>query len=129
VKSWAQTADHAVAVGTVLHHPEVGVVVTDEFVDLLERVLVQQLRDALAGGLLALGPLVGDAALVARVGGGATVLERGDALGGGAGHVLLRRLRFRGLAHGPHPTTGVAALTTTAVRTPGRCLEPPNVLG
>ena len=49
----AQTADHAVAVGTLLLHAELVAVVADELVDLLERAGVEEFRNAFAGGLLA----------------------------------------------------------------------------
>ncbi len=80
----AQAADHAVTVGTVRGHPELGVVVARELVDLLERSVVEELVDAFAGGLLAALVLVLHRLLVAGVGRVAAGFEGVDALGGGA---------------------------------------------
>jgi hypothetical protein len=56
----APAGDHAVAGDALLRHAELGDRVLDEHVELLERALVEQQVDALAGGQLALGVLAGD---------------------------------------------------------------------
>ena len=61
----APAGHDAVARGLVLLHAEVGAAVLDEGVELLERVLVHQQLDALAGRQLALGVLAVDADLSA----------------------------------------------------------------
>ena len=54
----AITRHHAVAGDLLLLHAEVGATVIDELVQLIERALVQQQFDALAGGHLAHGVLL-----------------------------------------------------------------------
>src|SRR5699024_12433494 len=79
----AQTADDTIAVGTVVLHPELVVVVAGEFVDLLEGIGVEESGDAFTGGLLAALVLIVHRALVA--GGGSVPTLGGvlDALGCG----------------------------------------------
>jgi len=61
----APAGDDAVAGHLLVLHAEVGAAVLDEHVELLERALVQQQVDPLAGGQLALGVLGGDPRLAA----------------------------------------------------------------
>src|SRR5699024_12551659 len=73
----AQTADDTIAVGTVVLHPELVVVVAGEFVDLLEGIGIEESGDALTGGLLAALVLIVHRALVAG-GGSVPTLGRSE---------------------------------------------------
>src|SRR5699024_9449298 len=79
----AQSADDAIAVGTVVLHPELVVVVAGEFVDLLEGIGIEESGDAFTGGLFAALVLIVHRALVAGVGSVPTLGEVLDALGCG----------------------------------------------
>ena len=96
----ADAGDDGVAVRALgLHAERVGAV-PDELVELDERAVVEQLVDALAGGLLALGVLLLDRGLAAR-GHGLVValLEVGELAGGrdrsGSGGLTCVRCRSR----------------------------------
>ena len=69
----AVAGDDAIARRAVVGHAEVVVAVLDEHVPFLERVLVQQKFDALAGRQLALGVLRGDALFAAAEPGAGTL--------------------------------------------------------
>jgi hypothetical protein len=67
---------HAIARDALLGHPELGGIVLDEGVDLLEAALVEQHVEALAGGQAALAMLGVDPALpAAHVRGRAAAFE------------------------------------------------------
>ena len=72
----APAGDHAVAVGSLLLHAEIGAAMGDEHVELLKGALVEQQLDPLARGQLALGVLRVDPLLAAAQPGlGAALFE------------------------------------------------------
>ena len=104
----AGAGDDRVAVRPLLLHAERVGAVAHELVELDERALVEQLLDALAGGLLALGVLLLDRGLAAR-GHGLVVahLEIGELAGG--------RVRS---GHGRGAERGVGGHARSAYRHP-----------
>ena len=124
VKSWREDAhaaaldravagDHRVAPGPVLLHVELVGAVAHERVELLEGAGVEQLLDALAGGVLALRVLLLDGLLGGGVDRGvAQLLELGELLLVGLGRLLAR--------HGPGVNTTEPGGRSTAAATRAR---------
>jgi len=94
----AVPGDHTVAVGPVLLQPEGVGPVACQSVDLLERVIVEQLQDPLHRGHLALGVLLVDRRLTPTLRLFAAQLQIGS-LADGRGQVDLLGLGVRGHAH------------------------------